>query len=302
METRHSFISAMTQLSPPWLRRAVGGALMQSLGVPVETESDRNVEGVDIRFPRQGGHPEALSVLAQERRIIRGPGEGPVSFADRLRAWWDSHLTRGGAYALLGQMFPYFRDFLNVPIEVVANSGTRVLLDTAGNITRDSIVWTGDGQYPLKWARTFIMVNMTTTELSVPLLTESGIPVLTESGLPILVEVSIFSLGQAEEDILCAVPVDWNAAHVDEVTLFLLHPGAELWGYRTTTDPGSGASIGTWADDDPTPGQVWQTTDPIVIECVRPQPPDEYALEGVLEPGCYLLEGPLEPGCILIED
>ena len=267
----------MLRVMPPWLQRLVGGAITKGLGTSVDTEQNRNVDGVNLRFP--GGDvsnvapivPTALGPIGAERRIIRGPAESDASYAERLRAWWDSHATRGGPYALLTQLFPYFRDLFLVPIEVVGNTGIRTLLDTGGNITRDRILWGGsptslaDGTN--KWARIWIMFNLSGTTIDVPLLDSGGVPVTTEAGEVILVTISIFALTAADKELLCAVPREWSAAHIDSVRVILLYPGAELWGYRTTDDPGSLKTIGTWADNDPSPGQVWQATDPIDILC-----------------------------------
>ena len=260
-DVRLLFEFAAKRVSPPWLRRLIGGAVMESFGVQIDTEVDRNTEGVNLRFPN-GNQADALGLIGQERRIIRGIGEGDFTFAARLREWWDAHRIRGNAYALLGQMHAYFLDTLNVPIQVVANSGTRVSIDTAGVITRDSITWNGDGNYPTKWARVWIFLELSAPTYELPLLTESGEPVLTEDGETILASVSIFALSQSDIDSICAVPREWSAAHIDETHVILLFPGAELWGYQA-----DGTPVGTWADTDPSPGQVWQSTDPVDILC-----------------------------------
>ncbi len=260
---RLTFVSSMLRVSPPWLRRIVGAAVMEGFGVPIDTETDRNTEGVELRFPNVS-HPDALGFTGRERRILRGPIEPAASYIVRLRKWWDSHRGRGGPYALLNQLFGYFTGFPVTPMEVVSNTGQRHLIDTSGNITRDSIIWDGDGQLPTKWARIWVMINDAT--LAVPLLTESGEEITTESGETILIVVPITTLTPADEDVFCAVPREWSAAHIDEMHVVLLFGGAELWGYRTTDDPLSGGSIGTWDDSDPTPGQTW-TAGAIDILC-----------------------------------
>ena len=74
---RLRFVGAILRILPPWLRRTVGGAIMKGLATPIDDEVNRDVEGVELRFP--GGanglsiHSEALSLLGRERRILRGP-------------------------------------------------------------------------------------------------------------------------------------------------------------------------------------------------------------------------------------
>lgn len=234
---------------------------MESLGVPLESLVDSTVDGVELRFPDKD-QPDALGYIGRERRIIRGVGEPDISFAARLRIWWDSHSIRGGPYALLDQLYAYFKDSLNLPMQVVGNSGVRHSVDSAGVITRDSIVWNGDGEYPAKWARIWIMIPLPDATFPVQLTTESGDPVFTESGETLFVSADVFALSAEAIQMICAVPREWSAAHIDEIHVVLLPPGTELWGYEA-----DGTPVGTWADTDPTPGQIWPVLDPIDILC-----------------------------------
>jgi len=225
----------MIEFAPPWLRRVVGGAIMESLGVPVETEVDRTTEGVELRFPTGNDgatiHSDALGYLGRERRILRGPGESATTFANRLRAWWDSHLTRGGPYALLGQLHAFFLESNNVPIQYIANSGTEVTIAADGTTTRGSVAgWLGDGEIPPKWARFWIVFYFDGGTLEVGLTAEDGEPILTEDGLPVLVGIDLFSLGPAEIDLLCSVPREWSAAHIDRIYLVLIPLDGYAWG------------------------------------------------------------------------
>lgn len=243
----------MLRVSPPWLRRVVGGAIMRGLGIPVDTEVDRNVEGVELRFP--GGsngvaiHPDALGLLGRERRILRGPGELDATFALRLRGWWDAHLTRGGPYALLQQMFEFFLATNNVPIQYIANSGTSVTVAADGTFTRSIVAgWSGDGEYPLKWARFFLVFFLDGDTFAVPLVTEGGEPVLTESGEAILTTVAISALTASDIDVICSVPHEWNAAHVDRIYITLIPNGGKAWGLPPGIAWGDGGLV--WGGDD----------------------------------------------------
>lgn len=160
---------------------------------------------------------------------------------------------------MLTQLHQFFLASNNIQMDLVANSGTRHIVGTDGAIARDSITWSGDGQYPIKWARVFLFFNLTGTTVSLPLITESGEEVLTESGEQVLVTLSIYSLTASEREIFCAVPREWNAAHIDRVYINLLPPDGELWGYPQP--------VGTWASNDPSPGQVWGGNEVVQFIC-----------------------------------
>lgn len=247
------FTFAMKRVSPPWLRRLVGGAIMEGIGTPVDTEVDRNVEGVELRFP--GGsngvaiHPDALALIGRERRILRGPGELDGTFALRLRKWWDAHRTRGNAFALLQQMHDFFLATNNVPIQYIANSGTSVTIAADGTFTRSIIAgWSGDGEYPLKWARFFLVFFLDSDTFSFPLVTEGGEPILTEGGESILVTVALTALTAADIDVICSVPREWSAAHIDRIYLVLIPSGGKAWGLPVGIAWGDGGLV--WGGDD----------------------------------------------------
>lgn len=213
---------------------------MEGMGERIEALVDRTTESLRKRFP-SGDSPEALGFLGRERRILRGPGETSAGFAERLLTWWDAHATRGGPYALLTQMWAFFKDSNNVPITLIANSGLRHDVDVDGNITQSvQTGWTGDGLYPDKWARIFLIFSLDTATISVPLLDGTGTPVLDSNGDPILTAVSIYALTDAEKEIICAVPREWNAAHIDKIYIILLPPGGYVFGFPPVQfgDPG----------------------------------------------------------------
>jgi len=232
--TRLFFIDAVLRLSPPWLRRAVGSAIMQGMGKSIDAEVDRDVEGVELRFP--GGanglaiHASALGLIGRERRILRGPGELDETYAARLRRWWDSHRTRGGAYALLEQMFEYFLATNNVTITYVSNIGTsQARVDAAGTITRGTFTapgWVGDGFVPPSWARFFIFMELDGTTLGT---------------------VPILSLTASDFDMLCAVPREWSSAHIDRIYFALLPTGGIVWGFPASLVWGAAGK--TWGGD-----------------------------------------------------
>ena len=238
---------------PPWLRRAVGGAVTKGMATPVDNEQVRTAEAVSLRFPGGGPsnnaviHPEALSLIGRERRILRGPGEEDATFAERLRGFWDAHRTRGGAYALLQQMHDFLLSTNNVPIQYVDQKGTSVTIDAAGVFTRSVVPsWSGDGEDPPNWARFFLVIFLAGETVSVPLVNENGETMTTEDGETILVETSIYTLTADDIDTICSVPREWNAAHVDRIYISLLPGGGAAWGLPVGIEWGEVAR--TWGD------------------------------------------------------
>lgn len=251
---RRTFTSLILDIVPPWLNRTVGSAIMKAMGTSIETVLTDTSAGVRLRFPDEN-NPEALGFIGRQRRILRGPGESDSTFAGRVLRWWDAHRGRGGPYELLRQLHEFFLESNNVPIQVVANSGLLHSVDTAGSITRGSISgWTGDGEYPSKWARIFVVFNLAADFIDVPLLTESGEPMTTEDGEPFVVSVSIYSLTDADREILCAVPREWDAAHIDKIYIVLIPGGGIAWGLPPGTE---------WGD----PGLTWGGGDAVTFTC-----------------------------------
>jgi hypothetical protein len=229
------FKSAMLQISPPWLRRVVGAKLMESLGEEADDLLDRFVSGVKLRFPTDDADPDALARIGRERRIRRGPGELGQTYARRVRTWWDDHRTRGGAFAMLRQLYAFWRDSLNPRMDVVYHSGTRRWVDSDGVITRDAITWSappnGD---PAAWANIWVFYHLgdAITETFV-LTTDDGDPLVTDEGdeLVALVTSEDGTISdELAEQFLC-IPREWSAAHIQRVTVVLLYGSAELWDY-----------------------------------------------------------------------
>lgn len=241
--------AALRQL-PPWLLRVVGGAVSKGIATPVDTEQDRSAEAIALRFPGGGDngvviHPQALSYLGRERRILRGPGETDETFAERLRGWWDAHRTRGGPYALLSQMHAFFRATNNGTIQYINQKGASVSIDPSGNFTRSIVPsWTGDGADPPYWARFYLVFFLPSNTLTVPLETEEGDQVLTEAGEPLFIDVSIYDLTSEEFGLICSVPHEWSAAHIDRIYILLVPSGGEGWGIPETRTWGDGREWG----------------------------------------------------------
>lgn len=228
---RRTFKGIFRRMGPPWLSRAVGGAIREAIGEVIDDVVDKTALGVRYRFPH-ADRGDALGYIGRERRMLRGPAEDDETFAARLLEWWDVHRIRGGPYALLRQLQAYLAGWLDIRIDCVANSGTHHWIATDGTITRGTISgWTGDGEHPTKWARIFLIFHVGASELEFVLLNEDGEPVLTESGENILVTVSIYALSDEDRRLFCTVAKEWSAAHIDRIYIRLLPADGILWGY-----------------------------------------------------------------------
>ena len=228
-----SFSTALLRRVPPWLQRAVGGALVRGLGDPIDALAARTAESIKARFP-DADRPDALAAIGTERRIPRGPDEPAATYAGRLAIWLDSHRTRGGAYALLGQLFGYWRYTLNVPIEVVAASGGRESMDTSGAITHDIVAWTGGGDLSTFWAQDWIFFH-TPASLDVTLVADTGDELIAGNGDTIIASIALASLGGVMPaslvDTFTLVPRTWAPAHLKRCTIVLLYGTGIVYGY-----------------------------------------------------------------------
>jgi len=224
-----TFADALPRLGPPWLQRSVAGRLMRGFGQILDDVVDRATFGVALRFPTDFVDPDALALIGRERRIRRGPNESAVTYARRLRPWWDMHRIRGGPYALLRECRAYIKAVADVAIDVVYYSGTRRWIDTNEMITRDSIVWGADGSG--LWARIWIFLHFAAQ------ITTTGGELLTDDlGHTLLIGLA----DPSDLEVLTAIPREWNAAHVQHTTVVVLSGLRRLWSYPQP--------VPTWAD------------------------------------------------------
>lgn len=211
--TIRSFASGLLERVPPWLRRKNGKPLILGLGDPLDMLAQNAADAVKMRFPTATVDVDALALTGAERRIWRGPGETAATYAKRLRIWLDSHRTRGGAYALLAQLFAYWRATLNVPIELVNYSGRRYSMDVSGNVTRDDITWNvGTGMTGM-WAQDWIFFHVVA---------------------PVLGVDASFQI----------VPTTWAPAHLKRCTIIQIYGNGFVYGYPTSRTFGDGGVYG----------------------------------------------------------
>jgi len=222
---------------PPWLRRRYGKPLVLGLGDPLDDQAQNAANAVKLRFPTATVDADALALTGRERRIERGPDEPADTYAKRLRIWLDSHRTRGGAYALLGQLFAYWRATLNVPIEVVAASGGRESMDVNGAIVHDVIAWTGGGDLSTFSAQDWIFFHVPSS-LDVTIIASTGDEIIAGTGDVIIGSIALASLGGVSSllpaslvDSFKIVPRTWAPAQLKRCTIVLLFGTGRVLGY-----------------------------------------------------------------------
>lgn len=222
MSTLETYRDEIRRRSPPWLQRGVAERFMYAIGLHVDVFGDSLVAGLRHRFP--GAYSfESLSLLGRERRLSRGRVESDATYAARLLRWLTDHQVRGGPYALLAQLYYYFRPAV-FTIDLIYHSGRRFRLNAdvliagaplAQAVERDDLTWFPDAA-PTRWAQWWLFYLTDQWAVTPP-------------------------TDQELED-LRLVPRAWNAAHcIGHIVLF--PSTAELWDYPTdhTWD-----EAGTW--------------------------------------------------------
>jgi hypothetical protein len=189
-----TFRDTVWRAVPPWLKIGTAQRLLYSIAVQLDAAGDAIVAGVKMRFPNVYSS-DSLPEIGSERRIRRGLTETSENYSARLRRWFEDHRRRGGAYALLKQLFFHYAPD-NFPIALWYPSGTRYLMDVEGHIT-----WTlpAAPSHIANWARWSLLY-------------------FTDD------------LGDVPLDDLVIVPRDWIAAHCFGEVI-VMPTGTELWDY-----------------------------------------------------------------------
>ncbi len=150
-------------LSPRWLLDGEGELVGYSLDIIKDAFIERLRLGLLARFPQNGPNgetapPDALAALGRDRRVVRGIGEGDVSYASRLLAWLDDRKTAGNPYTLMQKLSEYTGPLCAFrTVDARGNwysraaDGTRTLTTNTGN-------WHWDNTPASKWSRFWVIV------------------------------------------------------------------------------------------------------------------------------------------------
>lgn len=218
----------LTRISPRWLTRTRGGAIMGGFADVLDDVLELTSYGVRARFPGDwvDAFPlivpylasDSLATTGRERRISRGVDEDDDVYAGRLRRWWTDHQRRGNAIAMLRQIEAFWA---NAPKRVSLRyaSGTRWTLDPTtldaaglGTITRTTTTSNAD---LTRWARMSVVYEL---------------------------DADPGALTDAQIDAYTRVPREWTAGHVVLQVVLIWSPGA-MWGDGATE---WGDGVTTW--------------------------------------------------------
>lgn len=136
---RHSFYA----LVPSWLSTGDGEKVLHTLGRVTDGFINRARLSLTARFPTYSG-PTGLTMLGEERGIVKGRDESNTGYARRLRGWRGvrGHQVRGNPYAMLYQIWNYFGGMLVREIDSGGNVFTTAR-DGSESVTHGG-VWNWD--------------------------------------------------------------------------------------------------------------------------------------------------------------
>lgn len=214
---------AILKIVPRWLRKGsigpgVIGRVLYAIGIQLDSLADALVEGVKRRFPGLNGQYDSLPLLGADRRIARGPTETDAGYAARLLPWQQAHRGRGGAYAMLTQLYGFWQGAF--AIDLIYFSGKTYSIDTSGNITTSQQAGT---HVPAPWAQWWLVFHWPTSQSNDGKWGDPG--VWGDGG------VWGSDLLPATVANILIVPTEWNAAHASGHVV-LLCPGAS-WDWTT---------------------------------------------------------------------
>lgn len=158
------FRTIRKSLAPRWLTEGDGELVGYSLDLMKDAFLERLRLGLLARFPENGPDGEvapddALAAIGRDRRILRGLTETSGTYATRLKAWLDTHRSKGTAYTMMGQLSAYLgAGFWFRIYDVRGNCYTR---DVNGVETYTSSTgWDWDGDTS-RWSRFWVVIYPT---------------------------------------------------------------------------------------------------------------------------------------------
>lgn len=172
---------------------------LEAFGQVLDDQLERAREALSLRFPNYDGRDETLALIGDDRVLPRGLEEPAESYAERLRAWLDTHRTRGNPYTLVENVAAFYTHSVgeDLVVKLVDRSGNKFTWED-GEIVRSTEDMTSQDLAPGLWARWFLFVY-------------AG------------------DIDDPSETDATRVPIIFNAGHVSEGTVTLLRTGEHVW-------------------------------------------------------------------------
>lgn len=130
-----TFRDLIRNMVPRWMRSGTIGKVMYAIGVHADAVGDAAYAAVRKRAP-EADSEDAAGLIAEDRRMIRGPNETWDAFRARLRGWRQAHQTRGNPYQLLQQLHATTLGAFAIELYYYGTAKTSFAMDLAGDITR----------------------------------------------------------------------------------------------------------------------------------------------------------------------
>lgn len=147
---RHSFY----KLVPSWLSSGDGEKVLYTLGRLTDGFIERARLSLTARFPTYSSGV-GLTMLGDERGIIKGKAENESGYARRLRGWRGDrgHLVRGNPFAMLWQIWNYFGGIVCRELDTGGNVFTIDRAGIASATHGGSWNWDGDSSWFRFWLK-----------------------------------------------------------------------------------------------------------------------------------------------------
>jgi hypothetical protein len=123
-------------------------------------------QGLRARWPGRTGDPASLELIGRDRVLRRGPGEPNTTYAARLRAWRQTHRTRGNPFNMLRQIRAFLGAYSPIRLRYVDERGDWFTLDENGvesyEMLRANWFWDETTLNP-NWSRCWIILQPLTS-------------------------------------------------------------------------------------------------------------------------------------------
>lgn len=164
----HRFRDGFQRHIPWWLSdrreegKTVGYRVLWSLIAPLDAAMELLIQGLLSWFPGLGT-PTALPWIGRGRGLIRWQDESDAAYAERLRAWRETHQGAGRTVELARQIHGYLRSHPRV--RIVTRAGRWITVEADGTVSRHVAAWDWDSvSHPERsgwWSDLWIIVYPT---------------------------------------------------------------------------------------------------------------------------------------------